>query len=41
MLMSFFAGTGSLPEPGINGQAGFDPTSDELLCNEDRDPDSR
>jgi hypothetical protein len=37
MLMSLFAGTGPLPPPGINGLAGFDPTADDILCNELRD----
>jgi hypothetical protein len=36
MLMSLFAGAGALPPPGAGGLAGFDPTADDLLCNEAR-----
>src|SRR5262249_28209894 len=34
VLQSLFEGALSLPEPGADGEAGFDPTSDQLFCEE-------
>lgn len=34
VLSSLFRGTGLLPAPGWDGAASFDPTPDQLFCDE-------
>jgi hypothetical protein len=34
ILLNLFGGQGPLPPPGTDGRAGFDPTGDDLLCND-------